>query len=157
MRISSDFTQKLLKHKTTNVQFFHFLIQFFWLILFITLHMLSHVQLFNRTPFDRQPTVSSVHGILQARIQEWVAVSSSRGSSQPRGQTYISCLSKWFLYYWATWEAHCLLYLDISLPAFYLFSNLSYQFTLSPLFFFISCPFWINYFYFFTPHPLLPC
>ena len=30
------------------------------------------------------PTDSSVHGILQARVQEWVAISFSRGSSQPR-------------------------------------------------------------------------
>ena len=34
---------------------------------------------------------SSVHGILQARILEWVAVPSSRGSSWPRDQTHISC------------------------------------------------------------------
>ena len=36
---------------------------------------------------------SSVHGILQAGILEWVAVSSSRGSSQPRDQTHNSCVS----------------------------------------------------------------
>ena len=35
---------------------------------------------------------SSVHGILQARIMEWVAIPFSRGSSQPRDQTSISCL-----------------------------------------------------------------
>ena len=35
-------------------------------------------------PLDRSPPGSSVHGILQARILEWVAISSSRGSSQPR-------------------------------------------------------------------------
>ena len=34
---------------------------------------------------------SSVHGILQARILQWVAISSSRGSSQPRDQTQVSC------------------------------------------------------------------
>ena len=38
------------------------------------------------------PPGSSVHGILQARILEWVAMSSSRGSSQPRDQTFISCI-----------------------------------------------------------------
>ena len=37
-------------------------------------------------PVDFSPPVSSVHGILQARILEWVAVPSSRGSSQPRDQ-----------------------------------------------------------------------
>ena len=35
---------------------------------------------------------SSVHGILQARILEWVAISFSRGSSWPRNQTHISCI-----------------------------------------------------------------
>ena len=40
---------------------------------------------------------SCVHGILQARILEWVAISSSRGSSQPRDQTHISCIGKQIL------------------------------------------------------------
>ena len=38
-------------------------------------------------PMDGSPPGSSVHGILQARIQEWVAIPSSRGSSQPRSPT----------------------------------------------------------------------
>ena len=38
-------------------------------------------------PWDCSPPVSSVHGILQARILEWVAVPSSRASSQPRDGT----------------------------------------------------------------------
>ena len=42
--------------------------------------------------FGLLPTGSSVHGILQARILEWVAISSSRGSFQPSDQTCISCL-----------------------------------------------------------------
>ena len=41
-------------------------------------------------PMDCSPPGSSVHGISQARILEWVAMSSSRGSSQPRDQTCIS-------------------------------------------------------------------
>ena len=44
---------------------------------------------------------SSVHGILQARLLEWVAMSSSRGSSQPRDQThisYVSCMGRQLLY-----------------------------------------------------------
>ena len=48
---------------------------------------------------------SSVHGILQARILEWIAISFSRGSSWGRDQTHISCIGKWILYHWATWEA----------------------------------------------------
>ena len=42
---------------------------------------------------------SSVHGISQARIQEWVAISSSRGSSQPRNQIHISYIGRWILYH----------------------------------------------------------
>ena len=44
-------------------------------------------------PVDYGPPGSSVHGILQARILEWVATSSSRGSSWPRDRTCISCVS----------------------------------------------------------------
>ena len=46
---------------------------------------------------------SSVHGILQARTLEWVAMSSSRGSSRPRDPThvsYISCTGRQVLYHW---------------------------------------------------------
>ena len=39
-------------------------------------------------PVDCSPPGSSVHGILQARILEWVAISFSRGSSQPRDRTW---------------------------------------------------------------------
>ena len=39
---------------------------------------------------DCRPSASSVHGILQARILEWVAISFSRGSSRPRGRTQVS-------------------------------------------------------------------
>ena len=48
------------------------------------------------------PPGSSVHGILQARILEWVAMPSSRGSSQPRDRTsisYVSCIGRWVLYH----------------------------------------------------------
>ena len=53
-------------------------------------------------PMDCSPLGSSVHGLLQARIMEWIALSSSRGSSPPRGQTYISCVScigRWIFFY----------------------------------------------------------
>ena len=45
---------------------------------------------------------SSVHGIFQAKILEWVVISSSRGSSKPRDQTWISCISylgRWIHYH----------------------------------------------------------
>ena len=48
---------------------------------------------------------SSVHGILQARILEWVAMPSSRGSSPPRHQTRVSCIAARFFTAWATREA----------------------------------------------------
>ena len=43
-------------------------------------------------PLDCSPAGSSVHGILQARILEWVTTFSSRGSSPPRDQAHLSCL-----------------------------------------------------------------
>ena len=49
---------------------------------------LSRVQLCN--PVDCSLPGSSAHGILQARILEWVAISFSRGSSQPRDRTRVS-------------------------------------------------------------------
>ena len=44
-------------------------------------------------PIDCSPSGSSVHGVLQARVLEWVAVSFSRGSSQFRDQTCVSCIA----------------------------------------------------------------
>ena len=52
-------------------------------------------------PMDCSPPGSSVHGILQARVLEWGAMPSSRGSSQPRDRTevcYVSCVGRWVLY-----------------------------------------------------------
>ena len=46
-----------------------------------------------------------VHGILQARILEWIAYPFSRGSSQPRDQTQVYCTGRWILYHWASREA----------------------------------------------------
>ena len=45
---------------------------------------------------DASPLGSSVYGILQARILEWVAISFSRGSSQPMDQTWVSCIAGGF-------------------------------------------------------------
>ena len=58
-------------------------------------------------PMDCSPPGSSVHGIIQARILEWVAMTSYRGSSQPRGWASISCISctgRWIPYHCVTWE-----------------------------------------------------
>ena len=46
-----------------------------------------------------------IHGVLQARILEWVALPFSRGSSQPRVQTQVSCIAGRFFTSWATREA----------------------------------------------------
>ena len=45
---------------------------------------------------------SSVHGIIQARVLEWVAIPFSRGSSQPRDRTRVSCIAGKFFTLWAT-------------------------------------------------------
>ena len=47
---------------------------------------------------------SSVHGILQAIILEWVAISSFRGSTRPRDWTLVSCIAGRFFTVWATKE-----------------------------------------------------
>ena len=63
------------------------------------LSRLSHVWLF----VTLWTVDSSVHGILQARTLEWVAMPSSRGSSGPRDWTrvsYISCICRWLLYHY---------------------------------------------------------
>ena len=44
-------------------------------------------------PMDGSPPGSVVHGIFQARILEWAAISFSRGSSQPRDRTRVSCIA----------------------------------------------------------------
>ena len=55
------------------------------------------------TPIDCR---SSVHGIFQVRILEWVVIPFSRGSSQLRDQTWVSCIAGRFLTVWATREVH---------------------------------------------------
>ena len=52
-------------------------------------------------PMDCSPPGSSVHGILQARIVEWIAISFSRGSSQPKDRTHIPCIAGEFFTIWA--------------------------------------------------------
>ena len=44
-------------------------------------------------PMDSSPPGSSVHGILQARMLEWVAIPFFRGSSRPRDQPQVSCIA----------------------------------------------------------------
>ena len=67
--------------------------------------MLSHFSpvWFFCDPVDCSLPGSSVHGILQAKILEWVAMPSSRGSSWPRDWSlisHVSCIGRWVLYHY---------------------------------------------------------
>ena len=55
-------------------------------------------------PMDYSPPGSSVHGILQERVLEWVAIALSRGSSRPMDQTQVSCTAGRFFTIQATKE-----------------------------------------------------
>ena len=71
-------------------------------------------------PMDYSLSGSSVYGILQARILEWVAILFSRGSSRPRDRTQLSYTADIFFTVWATREAHsypylCFVYWMVSL------------------------------------------
>ena len=55
-------------------------------------------------PTDCSPPGSSVHGLLQTRVLEWVAMPSSRGSSPPRDWTQVSHTTGGFFAIWATRE-----------------------------------------------------
>ena len=57
-------------------------------------------------PMDHSLPGSSVHGIFQARVLEWAAISFSRGSSQPRDRTQVSRLVGRCFIVWATREAY---------------------------------------------------
>ena len=72
------------------------------LLLLISCSVASHSFL---DPVDCSPPGSSVHGMSQARILEWVAIPFSRGSSWPRDQTHFSWIAGRFFTVWATREA----------------------------------------------------
>ena len=57
-------------------------------------------------PIDFSLSGSSVHGIVQASVLEWIAVPFSKGSSQPRDRTQVSRIAGRFLTIWTTREAH---------------------------------------------------
>ena len=90
-------------------------------------------------PTDRSPPGSSVHGILQATILEWVTLPFSKGFSQPRDRTQVSHIAGRFFTIWAISEAGvcvcvcvCVyLFLSVRLGETFLFHIL--------LFFFHSC------------------
>ena len=87
-----------------------------WLFVFLLLSHKSSVNILDISQsrsavwlchtMDCSLPCSSLRGILQARILEWIAVSFSRGSSQPRDQTQNSHIAGGFFTIWATREAH---------------------------------------------------
>ena len=82
-----------------------------WLIDFtrkVKVKSLSHVRLYVTSWSVRLPC-SSVHGIFQARVLDWVAISFSRGSSQPRDWTQVSHIVGRQFTIWATREVHNIL------------------------------------------------
>ena len=77
---------------------------------------------------------SSLHGILQARVLEWVAISFSRGSSQPRDWTRVSCIAGRCFNLWATRTAK-----KVSPTAFLVFSPAMQHLSKEMLQSFLSC------------------
>ena len=84
------------------------------LIVCVCLSLRSVVTLCN--PVDCSLSGSSAHGIFQARILEWVSISSSRGSSWHRDGIHVSCIGKWILYPSLSWLC------NIYFPAIYVSS-----------------------------------
>ena len=83
--------QFLVVRLCTNPGSFSFLANFA-----VNVYSLSHIRFFCN-PIDCSPPSSSVHGSLQAKILEWVAISSCRGSSRPRDWTCVSYTAGGFL------------------------------------------------------------
>ena len=94
---------------------FSFLISSLLLILDHPLLLHYEVKVTQSCPTVWDPMDCTVHGILQARILEWVAFPFSRGSSQPRDRTQVSCIAGGFFTSWATREAHYIMSSNISL------------------------------------------
>ena len=72
---------------------------------FLTWKLVAQSCLILCDPMDCSPPGSPDHGILQARILEWVAIPSSRGSSWPSDWPLVSCIADGSVTIWATREA----------------------------------------------------
>ena len=91
-----------------NFEFWHHILKYYlprllsfsWCSLKIYAHPVTLCD-----PIGHSPPGSSAHGILQARILEWVAIPFFRGSSQPRDWNWVSCIAGRFFTLWATREA----------------------------------------------------
>ena len=108
-----------------------FKINFYWSIVALCESVLhTHVSVCGGSVVSCSLRGSPVHGILQARILEWVAMPSSRASSQPRDGTwvsYVSCNAGGFFTCWAIGEALTYTYI----PPFGFLSHLDHHRTLS--------------------------
>ena len=62
---------------------------------------------------------SSVHGIFQVIVLEWIAISFSRGSSQPSDRTRVSCTAGRFITDWATRHTYIHVYMHICIHVLY--------------------------------------
>ena len=78
-------------------------------------------------PMDWSLSGSSVHGVFQVRILKWIAISFSRGSSQPKNRTQVSCIAGRFFTNWAMREGRIvtilwwfLLYINMNWPQVYM-------------------------------------
>ena len=100
---SMDRTVHGVTESRTRLSNFYFHFQGYLLVTVVVVELLSHVWLFCN-PMDCSLPGPSVHGFLQARILEWVAISFSRGSLQPRDQTCVFCIGRQILYPWTTTE-----------------------------------------------------
>ena len=58
-------------------------------------------------PMDCSLSGSSIHGFPQARVLEWIAISFSRGSSQPRNRTWVSCIAGRHFYHLTQCSNYC--------------------------------------------------
>ena len=92
--IQWDYFLQCLDHKILNI---YSASTGFYVCVLITQYCLTLCD-----PMNCSPPESSVHGILQARILEWVAIPFSRGSSRPRDLTQVCCTAGRFFTIWAT-------------------------------------------------------
>ena len=85
------------------------------------------------TSMDCSPSGCLVQEISKAGILEWVAIFSSRWYSQPRDRTHVSCIGRWTLDHWTTWESQ-----QVVEPALKPGTDCTIH-VLSPLFWFLHC------------------
>ena len=85
-------------------------------------------------PMDCSLPGSSIHGIFQARILEWVAISFSRGSSQPRDRSQVSCIVSRCFTVWATMQVTTQLPKSFlfPLPFEYIWKPICFTFKIDP-------------------------